>query len=157
MEPTDLDLPTLVALLGPPTEEYLLAQLVRGGHFGIRRSHAYVMQRLIGQDPTVTELARDLGMTQQGASKQVAEMEALGLVQRVPVEGDLRVRRVRMTARGRKTLEAGRAARQSLQDALVARVGLDAAETAASVLAAMTELVGIAEQVRSRQVQPGTP
>ena len=107
VQTTDIDLPTLVSLAGPGVTDHLLARVVDGGFSGVKRSHGYVIQRLVNDEPTITALAHTLGMTQQGASKQVTELENLGLVVRFSVEGDQRVRRVRLSSKGEQLLAAG--------------------------------------------------
>src|SRR4051812_32064362 len=77
----------------------------------VRVSHGYVFQLLIDAEPTIGELAAGLGITQQGASKHVAELVRLGYAERVADPADARTRRVRMSARGRAVLEEGRRAR----------------------------------------------
>jgi len=154
MEPSDLDLPTLVSLAGNGVVRDLLARLAREGYPGVRPSHGYVIQRLVDGEPTITALAEQLQITQQGASKQVHELERLGLVERRVVAGDARSRAVRLTERGRGALESGRRARVQLETELVERVGPDDVATARAVLATCLELVGLGDQVRGRRVAP---
>ena len=96
MDPRDIDLPTLTSLAGNGVVRRLLADLAGEGFAGVRVPHGYVFQRLVDAEPTITELAESLGMTQQGASKQVRDLEQLGFVERRPVPGDGRARSVRL-------------------------------------------------------------
>jgi DNA-binding MarR family transcriptional regulator len=154
VEPEDLDLPTLVSLTGNGIVRELLARMARDGYPGVRPSHGYVIQRLVADEPTISSLATSLGMSQQGASKQVRELEELGLVERRAVAGDARARSVRLTERGRGALEAGRRARADLEAELVDRLGMGRVSTARVVVATLLELVGLGDQVRGRRVAP---
>ena len=156
MQPRDLDLPTLVSLTGTGVVRELLARMSRDGYPGVRPSHGYVIQRLVEGEPTITALATELRITQQGASKQVRELEGLGLVERLTVAGDARARTVRLTDRGRGALESGRRARAALEAELVERSGSADVATTRAVLAVLLELVGLGDEVRGRRVSPPT-
>ena len=147
----ELDIATLSALAGNAAARAVLAAMGDEGHGGIRSSHGYVFQRLIDDEPTIGELAAALGITQQGASKHVAELEALGYAERVADASDQRVRRVRMTAAGRAALEAGRRARAELEAQLIAVHGADDVATARRVLSGLLELTGEASFVEGRR------
>ena len=157
MDPRDIDLPTLTSLAGNGVVRRLLADLAREGFVGVRVSHGYVFQRLVDAEPTITELAESLGMTQQGASKQVRDLEDLGFVERRPVPGDARARRVRLTERGRGVVDAGRRARAALEAELVDRVGVQDVRVAREVLAALLRLTGLEDDARGRRVPLPAP
>jgi DNA-binding MarR family transcriptional regulator len=152
LDPEELDLPTLAALAGSAANQYLLDRLRSEGYAGVRTSHGYVIQNLIDDSPTVGELAERLGVTQQAASKALAEMEALRLVVRVPDPVDSRVRRVTLTPQGQALLAAGRANRAELEQAVGAEVG--------DLVAAKRALVGLLRHtgelaaVARRRVRP---
>jgi DNA-binding MarR family transcriptional regulator len=135
----------------------LLDRVAEAGYVGILPSHGYVIQLLVDGEPTVGELAEKLGITQQGASKQVSELERLGYVERVSVPDDQRVRRVRLTGAGRGVLEAGRMARADLEAQVVAKVGPRTVASAKKALAALLEVEGLSEKVRSRSVPAPPP
>jgi DNA-binding MarR family transcriptional regulator len=152
MEPTDLDLPTLTSLAGSGIVHALLNRIEADGFQGVKPSHGYVIQRLVEGEPTITALAEALGMTQQGASKQVRDLELLGYVERVVVPGDQRSRRVRLTPAGRGLLESGRRARAAIEAEVLEQVGPRNLKTAKSVLAALLGIAGLDERVRTRSV-----
>jgi DNA-binding MarR family transcriptional regulator len=152
VEATDLDLATLASLTGPGAARLLLERLAEAGHPGVRVSHGYVFQRLVADEPTIGALAASLGITQQGASKQVGELEQLGYVERIATDGDQRARRVRLTAAGRAVVEAGRADRARLEAEVVARVGEDTVRAAKQALAALLDLAGLDDRIRTRSV-----
>ena len=152
MRVDELDLPTLVSLTAEGVVRSLLAALADAGYEGVRPSHGYVIQMLVEDEPTISALAVALGITQQGASKQVRDLERLGYVERLAVPGDARAKRVRLTAQGRGVLEAGRSARRKLEATLVRRVGKAESETARAVVAQLLEIVGLGDDVRQRRV-----
>jgi DNA-binding MarR family transcriptional regulator len=147
-----VELATLVSLTAPALNRAVLDRLAAQGHEGVRVSHGYVVQRLLGGEPTVGELAEALGMTQQGASKQVLDLERLGYAERVPVPGDLRARAVRLTERGHAMVEATRRIRTDLEAEVVARVGARKAAAAREALEALVDVLGLTERVRTRTV-----
>lgn len=148
-----LDLPTLAALAGGAATEHLLGRIQDAGHPKIRTSHGYVFQHLIAGSPTVGELALRLGITQQGASKVVAELEALGYVEREADPEDTRIRRVGLTTKGRAVIERGRAARAKLEAEIVAEVGPKAMAGARKALVALLRKSGGMEAVAARRVK----
>jgi DNA-binding MarR family transcriptional regulator len=142
-----LDLATLAYLAGSSANDAILARLHEIGHEGVRVSHGYVIQHLIEGAPTVSELGDLLGVTQQAASKQLLELERLGYVERVPDPADSRVRRARLTERGRRLVEDSRRLRRELDGP-----GDAAAKRA---LIRLLDVTGGTENVLKRRVPPG--
>lgn len=152
LDPASLDLPTLAALAGSAASEHLLQELRAAGYRGVRASHGYIVQRLIDAEPTVGEIATDLGITQQAVSKTVAEMEGLGLVTRRVGPDDGRIRRLVLTPAGAALIESVRASRAELERAVATTVGdLGAAKAA---LVALLEAAGGIDAVRTRRARP---
>jgi DNA-binding MarR family transcriptional regulator len=152
MDTHDLDLATLAALAGGGVVRVILDRIEADGFDGVKPSHGYVVQRLVDGEPTITALADSLGMTQQGASKQVRDLERLGYVERVPVPGDQRARRVRLTPHGRLLLESGRRARATIEADILERVGVRNLRAAKVALAALMDVAGLSERVANRTV-----
>src|SRR5512144_1876855 len=84
----------------------------------VRFNDGYVFQHLVAGPVSITELATRLGVSQQAASKQVADLEARQLVIRRPDPADGRVKSVALSRRGWQAVEAARGARRELQDEL---------------------------------------
>jgi DNA-binding MarR family transcriptional regulator len=152
MDALDLDLPTLAALAGSGVVRVVLDQVEADGFAGVKPSHGYVVQRLVEEEPTITALAESLGMSQQGASKQVRDLERSGYVERVTVPGDQRARKVRLTPQGRLMLESGRRARGEIEAAVLERIGARNLTAARVALAALLDVAGLSERVASRTV-----
>ena len=85
------------------------ADLARRGFSDLGPSYGYVFRVLGDGDRSLSELAGLLGMTLPGAGKIVDEMEDRGYVERRPDASDRRVKRLRLSARGRGALRAARA------------------------------------------------
>ncbi|MEV6314415.1 MarR family transcriptional regulator [Streptomyces sp. NPDC051776] len=154
VEPRELDTGTLALFVGFAAAGAVQDELSARGFGDLRFSHGYVFQHLIDAQPTVGELADRLDMTQQGASKAVAELERLGCVERIPDDRDARVRRVRLTARGREGVEVARAARAALDERLAARFGKRELAGHRALLARILDELGGTAAVRRRDVRP---
>ncbi len=141
-----LDLATLAYLAGSSANDAVLARLHEIGHTGVRVSHGFVVQHLIEGAPTVSELGELLGVTQQAASKQLLELERLGYVERAPDPADSRVRRARLTARGRRLVEDGRRLRRELD--------VPGNAAAKRALIRLLDATGGTENVLKRRVPP---
>jgi DNA-binding MarR family transcriptional regulator len=152
VDPADLDLPTLASIAGGGAVRLVLERLAAAGHPGIRPSHGYVIQRLVDEEPTISALAESLGMTQQGASKQVRDLERLGYVERVVTPDDQRARRVRLTPDGHDVLARGRAARAEIEAEVLGRVGPQHVDAAKATLIALLGVTGLEDRVRARSV-----
>ena len=149
LDPTTIDLPTLVSLAGTTANAHLLDQLHEAGFDGIRISHGYVIQYLVEGEPTIGELADRLGITQQAVSKTVAELESLGYVSRRVDAGDSRVRRVTLSDRGHAMLAQSRADRLTLEHAVDGDIG-----EAKRVLVRLLEVTGSLDAIASRSAPP---
>lgn len=156
VEPLDVDIGTLAWLAGGAANEHLLRAIRSRGHEHLRISHGFVFQHLIEGSPTVSDLAESLGVTQQAASKVVAELDALGYVERVVDPDDSRVRRVRLTRRGRRAVQVARDERRVLEAEVEALVGSDALDVAREVLATLLDHAGGMDAVANRRVKPAT-
>src|SRR5579885_1202213 len=98
--PPERDLPLLFAALHAAANANVVRRIAAAGHPDLRPTHGYVFQHLIPGPSRITELADKLGMTLQGASKLVIELERLGYVTRRPDPADGRNRIVELTERG---------------------------------------------------------
>ena len=148
-----LDLATLSWLAGGAGNEHLLGAIQAEGHPQLRISHGYVFQLLIEGSLTIGEIAEGLGVTQQGASKAVAELVALGYLDLSEGENDRRVRQVALSAQGRKAVADARAARRRLDKKLTAKLGDAGMQAAREALIVLLGEVGGMSAVRGRRVR----
>jgi DNA-binding MarR family transcriptional regulator len=154
VEPRDLDLGHLALFVGYRYADAVKAALEREGFDGLTFSHGFVFQHLVEAPRTIGELSARLGVTQQAASKVVAELTRLGYVERVLDPKDARVHRVRLSRRGWASVMTSRRARARLERRLAKRYGARALEGARALLAEMLEELGGSAEVRARRVRP---
>jgi DNA-binding MarR family transcriptional regulator len=148
VELEDLDLGHLAKFVGLAYDEEVERALVREGLTGLRQAHGYLFQHLLAGEPTIGELAERMEVTQQAASKSVAELEDLGYVERAADPRDGRVRRIGLTARGREAVECSRRVRRELDQRLLALA--DPREDLVRLLRAL----GAEPRIRTRRVRP---
>jgi DNA-binding MarR family transcriptional regulator len=129
-------------------------RLDAAGYADLRPAHGYVFQHLVEGPMRVTELARALGMTAQGASKSVIELERMGYVLRQSDPGDQRNRPVALTEQGWEAIEAARAARAVVNAELFAAIGSGAAENLLSMLQRLAERTGGLRELLARRLRP---
>jgi DNA-binding MarR family transcriptional regulator len=153
-EPATLDLGHLALFVGYAFAGAVQERIAEAGFEGLRFSHGFVVQHLIDGERTIGELAERLEVTQQAASKTVAELEALGYLERVADPEDARIHRVRLSARGSAVVAATRKARAALERKLEARHGARGVAAARAVLAGVLDSLGGVEAVRGRRVLP---
>ena len=152
--PPEQDLSLLFAALSAATNAEVVRRIAAAGHPDLRPAHGYVFQHLIAGPARITELAGKLGMTVQGASKLVAELEQLGYVDRQVDPGDRRNRIVALTTRGWAGIEAGRAARAAVTAELRAALGEPAADTLVAALQRLAEHTGGLTALLARRLRP---
>jgi DNA-binding MarR family transcriptional regulator len=129
-------------------------RLDAAGFADLRPAHGYVFQHLVEGPARVTELARKLGMTAQGASKSVIELERMGYVIRQSDPGDQRNRPVALTQRGWNAIEAARVARAAVNAELMAAAGANAAEDLLAMLQRLAERTGGLRELLARRLRP---
>ncbi|MGI8335102.1 MarR family winged helix-turn-helix transcriptional regulator [Actinomadura scrupuli] len=151
--PADLDTGSLALFAGLAAADEVQRELDRQGFTGLRFSHGYVFQHLIDAEPTIGELAGKLAMTQQGASKAVAELQNLGYLERAADPRDARVRKVRLTSRGRDAVAAARRSRAALDERLAGRYGPERLAAIRAVLVDLIDDLGGTDAIRRREVR----
>jgi DNA-binding MarR family transcriptional regulator len=155
-ELADLDLPSLVSLLAGVLNDHVLTVLDTAGLPGLRVTHGYVVQRLLGGPRTASQIAAELGVSQQAVSKWIAELHALGYVTITVDPADRRRRSAGLTGRGRRAVEVTRETRADLEARLRSTSGADDVDATRRVLADALDLLGATDAVRSRRVRPPT-
>jgi len=152
LTPAQLDLAYLALFFGQRVNELVLEHLLRSGFDRARESHGYLIQHLIDAERTITELAKRMEVSQQAASKSVAELVRLGTLEIVPMK-DRRAKRIRLSKRGWEAVQSARQERTRLDRRLMEAIGEKAHKKArASLLSCLEELGGL-ERILDRRVQ----
>src|SRR5262245_43246273 len=138
LDPTSLDLLQLGLFAGMAANAAVRARLDAKGFVGLRDSHGFIIQHLLRGPHSVSELACLLGITQQPVSKSAAELTRHGYIQDAP-SPDARVRKLRLSPRGRAAVQATRDYRRKLDAELAKLAGREAFESARRVLLAALE------------------
>ena len=152
--PIEGDVQLLLTAAAAGVSEAVLRQLARSGFSDVRPSHGYVFQHLLVQPMPINELGARLGMTAQGASKLVIELEKLGYVRRAPAAEDRRTHVVELTERGRAVVDAGRAARASLTAEVEQLLGPRGLRQLLRMLRQVAERTGGLETLARRRIRP---
>lgn len=151
VDPRTLDLGYLALFVGMRINELVLDQLHAAGFEGLRQAHGYVFQHLLVRPLGITELAQLLGVSQQAASKSVAELLALGFLQEASGD-DRRVRAITLSERGLACVRKARSLRAAMERRLVRRHGAEVARTRHLLAEILSELGGVSA-VRTRTVR----
>jgi DNA-binding MarR family transcriptional regulator len=150
----ELDAVTALYLAGLALTTEAARRLHAAGHPALRISHGFVVQHLVEGPVRIGDLAARMGVTQQAASKAVAELEELGYLERGVDPTDGRVRRVGLSARGIDAVATTRAVRADIERELAAAVGADRVEAARRTALDALAWAGGADAVRARRVPP---
>jgi DNA-binding MarR family transcriptional regulator len=153
LDPSALDLGHLALFVGLGYADTVQKELARHGFEGLTFSHGFVFQHLIEGERTIGELSARLEVTQQAASKVIADLERLGYVERARDPKDARIHRVRLSERGEECVRTSRRARARLERKLTKRHGAPLLEGARALLAKVLEDLGGAQAVRARRVR----
>jgi DNA-binding MarR family transcriptional regulator len=147
----DLGLGYLAFFLGVRVNQLVKERLQAAGYHGVRESHGYLIQHLIETERSITELAQRMQVTQQAASKAVAELAAMGMLEVVP-GADKRSKTVGISAQGWHIVRESRRTRRHIERRLVRAAGAAAYEDACRTLSNCLEALGGMKQIRSRRV-----
>ena len=148
----DLSLASLFA--GWALADEVQRRIAADGMDDLRFADGVVFQHLVPGPRTIGSLAERLGVSQQAASKAVADLERRGYVAREADPDDGRARIVALTERGEAAIEAGRRHRAAVEAELADRLGAERVEAARRTLLDALEAFGGAAAVRGRRVRP---
>lgn len=150
----DLDLSLASLFAGWAMADEVQRRLAGDGLDDLRFADGVVFQHLVDGPLTIGALADRLGVTQQAASKSVADLERRGYVARRPDPDDARARLVALTERGDAAIDGGRRHREAVAAELAARLGRRRVEGARRVLVDVVRDLGAETAVRGRRVRP---
>ena len=152
LELMDLDLGHLTLFLGLRVNQLVMIQMAREGFRNLRESHGYVIQHLIQSERSITELARRMAVSQQAASKSVAELVRLGVLEQSPGT-DRRSKAIRLSKKGWNGVQAARRIRARIHRRLQQAIGKRESDRIKKSLIACLDEIGGGEAIRSRRVR----
>jgi DNA-binding MarR family transcriptional regulator len=147
----DLSLASLFA--GWAMADEIQRRLAADGFEDVRFADGFVFQHLVTGAVTIGALAERLGVSQQAASKTVADLERRGYVRRAADPDDARARLVALTARGEAAIAGARRHREALARELAERLGPRRVEGARRLLLDAVAALGAEPAVRARRVR----
>jgi DNA-binding MarR family transcriptional regulator len=151
---TDLDLSLLALFAGWAMAETVRQRMASDGFPEVRFNDGVVIQHLVAEPLSITALARRMGVTQQAASKAVADMQRRGLLTGRRSDTDARVTMLELTDRARAAVEAARTHRAALDAELTKEIGAArVAETRTALTEILTRL-DADQAIRNRRVRP---
>jgi DNA-binding MarR family transcriptional regulator len=153
-DPADADLSLAALFTGWGLADEVQRRLSAEGFEDSRFADGVVFQHLVGAAVTIGALAERLGVTQQAASKSVADLQSRGYVARSPDPTDARAKQVVLTGRGQAVIVAARRHRAELESELRQALGADRVEAARLLLVDVVTRVGASPVLRARAVRP---
>jgi DNA-binding MarR family transcriptional regulator len=153
-DPSQADLSLAALFAGWALADEVQRRIGADGMADLRFADGVVFQHLVGGARTIGSLAERLGVTQQAASKAVADLERRGYVRREADPDDGRARLVGLTERGGHAIEAGRRHRAAVEAELAERLGPRRVAAARRTMLDALEAFGGAATVRGRRVRP---
>ncbi|MEU4289554.1 MarR family transcriptional regulator [Kribbella sp. NPDC026596] len=153
-DPAGADLSLASLFTGWALADEIQRRLAGEGFEDARFADGVVFQHLVGGPVTISTLAERLGVTQQAASKSVADLEKRGYLSRRPDPADARARQVVLTARGDAVIAAARKHRAVLDAELRHALGDDRVEVARLLLVDVINRLGASPALRARAVRP---
>jgi len=148
------DVVLLLGACNAALNERVLGDIRRAVGDDVRFNDGYLFQHLVPGATSVTDLARKLGVSQQAASQQVADLQARGLVDRRADPRDARARLVELSDRGRQVVEAGRRSRAAVNDELADLLGVPGRDALLDGLTRVSDATGALEQLAGRRLRP---
>jgi DNA-binding MarR family transcriptional regulator len=115
--------------------ERALTKLHARGHEVLRMAHATLLPHFDAQGTRSTVLAERAGITKQGASQIVGDLEDAGYVTRASDATDGRAQRVTFTAKGRSLLADAMAVKREIDAEFADVIGASGLETLRQLLA----------------------
>jgi len=149
---SELDLGHLALFLGLRVNELVVTRMKRRGFKNVRESHGYLIQHLIEGERSITDLARRMEISQQAASKSVAELVRLGVLEESPGK-DRRAKRIRLSARGSNAVHSSRKIRVGIHKNLCAAVGEQDVTRAKRTLIACLDQLGGTGRIKGRRLR----
>lgn len=104
-------------------EERVYGELAASGFPEIRPAHSVVFQHVLPEGSRITDLAREAGMTKQSMAYLVDHLVEHGHLSVGPDPDDGRAKRVRLTTKAKRFIQAVLAASRAVEDELARELG----------------------------------
>lgn len=153
-DPADADLSLASLFTGWALADELQRRLGSDGFEDSRFADGVIFQHLVTAPVTISRLAELLGVTQQAASKSVADLQARGYLARRSDPADARAKLVTLTSRGEAVIASARKHRAAIELELQESLGADRIEAARLLLIDTLHHLGAAPTLRARRVTP---
>src|SRR3954453_1276763 len=153
-DPRSADLSLAAMFAGWALADELQRRVAADGLGDLRGAGGGGFQPLRPGPRPIGALAARMGVSQQAASKAVADLERRGYFRRESDAADGRTRRAALTARGESAVDAGRRHRAAIEAELAERLGPRRGEHARRTLVDVVEALGGGGAVRGRRVRP---
>ncbi|WP_410640254.1 MarR family winged helix-turn-helix transcriptional regulator [Amycolatopsis sp. lyj-346] len=154
VDPSTLGLPLTALFAGWAMTDEVQRRLDGQGFGDLRFNDGVVIQHVLAAPLSITALAERMSVTQQAASKAVADLERRGLLRREADPSDGRTKLLHLTGHALAAVEATRVLRRELQEELVASYGAERVADARALLAAVIGRYGGEDAIRARRVRP---
>ncbi len=154
-DPGRLDIGYVALFLGLRVNELVVARMAEKGFADIRESHGYVIQHLIDEERSITELAVRMEVTQQAASKAVAELLRLGVIE-ASAGQDRRAKRIRLSRRGWRAVKLSRRVRAQIERRLIRALGARQYAMGKRILLDCLDELGGVERIKGRRIRPAS-
>lgn len=112
----------------------------------VRLAHTLLLPHIDLEGTKLTELAARIGISKQAVGEIVDDLEAQGLLERIPDPRDRRAKLVRFTAKGRKGLLAGLAVLEEKEAEVATSLGERQMESLARTLRRLVEILEASER-----------
>ncbi|MEU3628051.1 MarR family transcriptional regulator [Amycolatopsis coloradensis] len=152
--PSTLDLSLVTLFAGWAMADEIQRRLTADGLGEPRFNDGLVFQHVLAGPLSISALAERMGVTQQAASKAVADLERRGLLRREPDPADARTRLLHLTETAERAVEGARKHRAALEKELTAEFGEERIADAKTLLAGVLGRYGEVEAIRGRRVLP---
>jgi len=153
LRPAELELSLLSLFAGWAMTDELQRRLAADGLGELRFNDGVVIQHVLAGPLSITALAERMGVTQQAASKTVADLERRGLLTREPAPDDGRAKNLALTEQAKRAVDKTREHRAQLEAELVEEYGPRVAD-ARDLLAAILTRFDADDAIRHRRVRP---
>lgn len=150
----DADLAILLAAALHAVSGRLLGAIERADVDGMRRPYGFVIRAVDAESPSVNRLAELLGVTKQAASRVAEEMQQAGFLTREADPQDRRVRRLRLTDKGRLVRSAALQESATIERELRTTLGATGLGQTRQALIQLIAEAGGLDDVAARRARP---